>query len=219
MFLQNKLPKKIFAGTVLDYGGDRGQFIPYELGSKKFVFEVSDQIAAEGVVRLNSATEIKSNPPDLVILSHVLEHMPYPLEFLNQIKDEIGFTADNWIYVEVPLERYKIISKSKNSEKTREQEREAIIARHRWTWIPVDMYSTFFRVKYGVIPPFGIIKLHEHLNFFSKLSLEILLQLAGFTIESSSIGSFSSSSGVSQVIKVLARLNPRSEVDLNSMIK
>src|SRR6185312_8900246 len=46
----------------------------------------------------------------------------------------------------------------------------------------VDLYSTVFRVKFGQIPPLGLQKCSEHLNFFNKQSLEALLKSEGFAV-------------------------------------
>ncbi len=44
----------------------------------------------------------------------------------------------------------------------------------------VDFYSTVLRVRWNLVPPFGIIKCHEHLNYFNERSLEVLLRANGF---------------------------------------
>jgi hypothetical protein len=204
-FLQKHLSKEVLTGVVLDYGGDRGQFLPLELGSQKYVFEVSDQRPAEGVVRLISPAEIQAHRPDIVLLCHVFEHMPSPREFLQQVRAEIGAKSNYWLYVEVPQEGYPILRSAKDESHRMKRGQEAAIFRHRFAWILSDFYSTFCRVKFRVVPPFGIIKLHEHLNFFSEESIRILLQQAGFLVEVVASGSFSSRSGISRVIRVLAR--------------
>ena len=40
--------------TVLDYGGDRGQFIPDHFGKERYVFEVSNSEMVPGVVKISS---------------------------------------------------------------------------------------------------------------------------------------------------------------------
>lgn len=204
-FLRRHLPEEILTGVVLDYGGDRGQFIPPELGRQKYVFEVSDQNPAEGVTRFRSSAEIRAHSLDLILLCHVFEHMPSPREFLRQVRDEISSNNNYWLYIEVPQERYPILHRSKSAFRKINRGQEAAVCRYRLPWILSDFYSTFVRVKFRVIPPFGVIKLHEHLNFFSEQSLRILLEQAGFLVKAVATGSFSSRSGISQVIRILAR--------------
>jgi len=84
-FLKRYAPKDILAGSVLDYGGDRGQFIPLQIGDKKFVFEASHRSPTEGVVRLAARDSLQQQTFDLVLLSHVLEHIPEPHSFLRRM--------------------------------------------------------------------------------------------------------------------------------------
>ncbi len=52
--------------SVLDYGGDRGQFIPPSIGKEKFVFELSDAKPVAGVTRIKSEAELDSQKYELV---------------------------------------------------------------------------------------------------------------------------------------------------------
>lgn len=45
-------------GRVLDFGGDRGQFIPPCVGREKYVFEISDAVPVQGVRQVSAASEI-----------------------------------------------------------------------------------------------------------------------------------------------------------------
>ena len=202
-FLRQSLPPAVFAGEVLDYGGDKGQFIPPELGLKKYVFEVSDQQPVEGVVRLGTKQALR-RPFDLVMLCHVLEHLSEPFKFLLDLREQLG-PADGaqWMYAEVPLERHRLLKRPTAGAARRGAAE--WIPRARLAWLGLDFYSTFFRVKLNTVPPFGFIKLHEHLNFFSGKSLRSLFERAGFSVTASEEGSVTSASGVSGVVKLLAR--------------
>ncbi|MDO8644462.1 MAG: hypothetical protein Q7S00_05805, partial [bacterium] len=46
----------------------------------------------------------------------------------------------------------------------------------------IDFISTLFRLKLNFVPPFGFVKLHEHINFFDENSLQALLKKSGFSI-------------------------------------
>ena len=202
-FLRKSLPADVFAGEVLDYGGDKGQFIPPELGKKKYVFEVSDQKPVEGVVRLGTKQALRRQF-DLVMLCHVVEHLSDPFKFLLELREELGpANGAQWMYAEVPLERPRLIKRP-----TRGAARRGAadwIPRARLAWLALDFYSTFFRVKLNTVPPFGSIKMHEHLNFFSGKSLRTLFERAGFSVIASEEASVSSASGVGGVVKLLAR--------------
>ncbi len=202
-FLRKSLPPAVFAGEVLDYGGDKGQFIPPELGRKKYVFEVSDQEPVEGIVRLGTKQALR-RPFDLVMLCHVLEHLSDPFQFLLELREQLGPAGPaQWMYAEVPLERPRLLKRPT----TRTARRGAAdwILRARLAWLGLDFYSTFFRVKLNTVPPFGFIRMHEHLNFFSGKSLRSLFERAGFAVTASEEGSVSSASGVGGVVKLLAR--------------
>ncbi len=46
----------------------------------------------------------------------------------------------------------------------------------------MDFFSTVVRLKTNLIPPLGIMKCHEHLNYFNEKSLAALLCAAGFDV-------------------------------------
>lgn len=52
----------------------------------------------------------------------------------------------------------------------------------RWLLQLVDLYSTVARVKFNFIPPIGLQKCSEHLNFFTNKSMAALLNRAGFEL-------------------------------------
>lgn len=182
--------------SVLDYGGDAGQFIPPDLAPRKFVFEVSDQPPAEGVERLTDKAALR-RPFDLVMACHVLEHLAQPSAFLAQLRAELGPQRGHF-YAEVPLERPRIL-------KLRSRPRNGAMRMPRPLWLALDFASTAARIKLGVVPPLGVIKLHEHLSFFSAKSLRTLFERAGFSVLSCEEAKISAASGLSAVVKLLAR--------------
>ncbi len=86
--------------TVLDYGGDRGQMIPDTLGRERFVYEISDAPAVDGVQRI---TQLDGRKFDFVMLAHVLEHCSQPKDMLNTLKPLLH--ERSLLYLEVPFER------------------------------------------------------------------------------------------------------------------
>ena len=87
---------------VLDWGGDDGAHTPFRGRSAALhVFDVSGQAVVEGA-RAVGRSEVAAGAYDLVVLSHVLEHIPYPGELLADARTALG--KDTVLYVEVPHE-------------------------------------------------------------------------------------------------------------------
>lgn len=180
---------------ILDYGGDRGQFIPEGFGKDKFVYEISDVTAVPGVVRIDS---VKNRTFDFVMLSHVLEHCSEPLDVLNEIKPLVR----SLLYVEVPLERADLRFLGKGAIyagwlKALRAARPLLTA--------VDLYSTVARTKLDAIPPLGLVKLHEHINFFDEQSLRALFDRCGLQTIAIERAVMHHSLGETPVLSALAR--------------
>lgn len=85
---------------LLDYGGDRGQFIPDILRhSKKYVFDLSNKRMESGIRKI--ADPMLEAPYDLVMCCHVLEHVSSPDEILREILSLVD--DQGIIYLEMPL--------------------------------------------------------------------------------------------------------------------
>jgi hypothetical protein len=82
--------------TLVDYGGDKGQYIPNLGQEKSYVLDVSNNDTLPGIKRISSLNEVIT--PDLVILSHVLEHVSNPLAMLENLLEQ-----SKVVYVEVPF--------------------------------------------------------------------------------------------------------------------
>jgi hypothetical protein len=139
--------------SVLDYGGDRGQFIPPSLGSDKFVFELSDAVPVAGVTRIGSEQELNRMKFDVIMMLGVLEHCSEPADVLGQLRS--CFNPGALLCVGVPHERYGIGFAGRGSLyrdylKTLLKIPAALIA--------VDFYSATSRIRLERIPPGGLIK-------------------------------------------------------------
>jgi sarcosine oxidase delta subunit len=85
--------------TVLDYGGDRGQYIPAEIKTK-YVLEVENRAPVTGVTAIAAVTDL--DPVDLVMCCHTLEHVSYPMDLIRDMKRYLK--PGGLIYIEVPDE-------------------------------------------------------------------------------------------------------------------
>lgn len=98
-FLAPLLPAR---PSVLDWGGDTGLHTPFRTGGGDvWVHDISGQPLVDGVRRIG-ADDLPAQSYDLVVLSHVLEHMPRPSATLDEIRTVMS--PETILYVEVPLE-------------------------------------------------------------------------------------------------------------------
>lgn len=88
---------------VLDWGGDDGRNTPFRgKGGTVEVYDLSDQPVLDGVRRVGRG-EMGQGGHDLIVLSHVLEHVPFPAQVLAEIAAVMG--RDTLLYIEVPFEK------------------------------------------------------------------------------------------------------------------
>ena len=187
--------------TVLDYGGDRGQFIPQLLGRKKFVYELSDAVPEPGVTRIGSEGELEGMKFDFIMVLGVLEHCSEPATVLEQLRSYMIPGAI--LCAGVPYERYGVGFAGKGG--LYRGYLKALLGVPA-ALIAVDFYSAAARIRMNHIPPLGLIKCHEHLNFFNQQSLEALLERTGFEVVDSRIEAIAKYPAKSEQLYVLARL-------------
>jgi hypothetical protein len=73
--------------------------------------------------------------------------------------------------------------------------------------IAVDFYSAAARIRLDHIPPLGLIKCHEHLNFFNNKSMTALLERTGFEVVDSRIECVAKYPARVESLYTLARLH------------
>jgi SAM-dependent methyltransferase len=88
--------------SVLDWGGDTGDNTPFAASARAVdIFDISDQPVVRGARRV-SLEDLRGAAYDLVVLSHVLEHVPQPAELVRAAAATLA--KDAILYVEVPYE-------------------------------------------------------------------------------------------------------------------
>ena len=101
--LRTKLPE---LPRILDWGGDDGRNTPFRsTAGCCHIVEISGKETLPGTQALTPAAALVGNY-DLVVLSHVLEHLPAPFSLLEEIAPVLRRGAR--LYVEVPYERLMI---------------------------------------------------------------------------------------------------------------
>ena len=164
-------------GSVLDYGGDRGQILSEGPGRLRYVFDLSGVKPIAGIQSLPDEAALSQTRVDLILLCEVLEHASEPVDLLQRMANHLQ--PGGLVFVTVPYEQ---ISLADIPAGAWYRSYVASLQRHpallRW----IDFYSTASRVKLGRIPPFGLAKMHEHLNLFTAAALGRALEAADFEI-------------------------------------
>jgi hypothetical protein len=148
------------AESVIDFGGDRGQLIETLPITSKFVYDISGVSACRGVTALADFEECLAQRYDLIVCSHVLEHVSHPKDIIGQMSRLAH--AGTRLYLEVPLESPAAF-KSK-------------IKR-----IVQALVLAFARpgVAVNILGPGMLYIMNEHVNFFTDKSLRALASEAG----------------------------------------
>lgn len=99
------LIEKTVIKTVLDFGGDKGQFIPtcFE-NADRFVYEISGNEVVEGVTLLTDKSDLKLHQWDLILCNMVMEHLSDVQAYFKELVS--CMSSNTLLYIEVPNERY-----------------------------------------------------------------------------------------------------------------
>lgn len=88
---------------ILDWGGDDGRNTPFrEVASLCHVVDISGKGTIPGVRTVTAETAL-SGHYDLIILSHILEHLPEPIGLLDSLHPLIR--QGSKLYIELPFEK------------------------------------------------------------------------------------------------------------------
>ena len=200
-FLRAVLPANDCGLVIADLGGDAGQFLPLQLAREAYLVEASDQVPVAGVTLVANIAELPSDL-DLLICAHVLEHIPAPVPFLRSQFASLRIRSGCLIYLEVPLERYGI-SPSLGSRLYFRYLR--LLSRLGPALIVADFLSVLARAYLGRLFPPLIIKMHEHVNFFTPASLQASIESLGLELLAISQDQGASLSTHQGVIRAVAR--------------
>lgn len=154
------------AVSVLDYAGDRGQYIPDDV-RQKFVFDMSDAEPVQGVTKL-SAGDLENRRFDVVMAFNILEHVSSPLQDIAKIAAfcNPGGTLIISVPDEYPsfLSGYSVFARAIRF----------LAMRSRYLAMGEDLFSKVMKFKLNVFPPLSLVSQSEHLNFFTPQSLSLL---------------------------------------------
>lgn len=91
--------------TVLDFGGDEGQFIPDEFSyADRYVYEISGNKVADGVTLLKTKEELTGFSWDLIFCNMVMEHLSDPRTYFKELA--MNMSKHTLLYIEVPVEKH-----------------------------------------------------------------------------------------------------------------
>jgi SAM-dependent methyltransferase len=139
--------------TVLDFGGGDGRLMKSYLdgGAECFLIDYSEK-AVDGIVRLgDTLDDVKVDRSfDLIVCSHVLEHLSEPGEVLRRLR-QIA-TDDSFLYCEVPFELSQGLG-IRDDPVTHinfftKETLERLVASERWE----PLVSGYFYTTYGTHP-------------------------------------------------------------------
>jgi hypothetical protein len=179
--------------SVLDYGGDRGQFIPPELAAAhRVVYEISGAEAQGGAVAVSDWAEVSRERYDLVLCNHVLEHVAYPAQVVERLSGVSH--PGSWIYVEVPFEW------------PFRAEPGATWKRRTYLWTLKSQLAANLLFRLLDHTPFVM---HEHVNLFDVSSLRALLEGCGLVVAEIGEREIDLGWARARVLSALAHVTPR----------
>ncbi len=150
---------------VVDYGGGDGALIGDLSASRKISFDPSGTPGCGGIEIIADRASLPTQV-DLVICAQVLEHVSDPNALLEEMISLLK--PGGFLYLEVPDQIWRGLPG-----RLRQSVVEWLCRRPRLL-LAADIYATAFRVKLGILPPFGFVPMREHINFFSAQALRTL---------------------------------------------
>lgn len=167
---------------VLDFGGGDGRLINNIPAKELAVFDYATILPLPGIAKIP--------PPDpcswdFVVCAQTLEHISNPINALSNIR---SITATNgFIYIELPVQNWRSLAGNGALRKKILE----LSMKNRTFHKLADLYSTAFRVKFGILPPCGFVPMREHVNFFTLKSIVSLGENLSLKTIAARINSFS----------------------------
>lgn len=91
--------------TLLDYGGDEGQYIPKLFDkAERYVYDISGNKVRDGIIRLRDLDEVCNKKFDFIMCCHVLEHVSDPIGIIEIMVSSLK--DGGVLYIEVPNEYF-----------------------------------------------------------------------------------------------------------------
>lgn len=88
---------------ILDYGGDTGRNAPFQGHNQSLhICDIGNNPPVDGAVSVDIVTA-RGMSYDLIVCSNVLEHVPYPLDVLADVRSMMD--DETVLYIEVPCEK------------------------------------------------------------------------------------------------------------------
>jgi SAM-dependent methyltransferase len=160
--------------TIIDYGGGDGALITELSATRRISFDPSNVPPRPGVEIICDRSALPADV-DLITCAQVLEHVSDPGALLDDMLSMLR--PGGMLYVEVPDQLWKRVSSWRLSPAVADW-----LCRNPRLLLAADIYSTAFRVKLGVLPPFGFVPMREHINFFSAAALRSIVQQRDLSI-------------------------------------
>lgn len=162
--------------SVLDFGGDKGQFLPDDAGACYILDPSSYSVQMDSRTRrIGFLEELREATIDLVMACGVFEHLSDPSEQLQKIS-RILKPINGTILIQVPQDGFR----THQFHKTKTYERYLnlllkVAVKAPTIFVFFDLLSGIYRNTFARMPIFGVIKQSEHINYFTKRSLENLV--------------------------------------------
>lgn len=143
-----------------------------------YVVEASGRAPVAGVRRVAGLADVPE-PVGLLLCLHVLEHLPDPAAFLKELVASGRLAPGCLVVLEVPLERPSLGQLLDNRIYRRWLE---LLGRCNWLVVGVDFLATTVRVILGVVQSPLFLKLHEHVQLYTEISLRWVAIEAGLNV-------------------------------------
>lgn len=157
--------------TILDFGGDKGQYIPDLFqNTQKFVYDISGAKTPANIEKISDFEILKNYSFDLIMCNHVLEHLSEPEKTIEDLKPLLN--SNGYIYLELPFDSPFYRKKFSNFK---------FLFNKYFKWADIFKHYLNMRKKAKYF------QMHEHINFFTPKSVEVMLKFSGFNVISNEI--------------------------------